>query len=220
MDINNVSNLFIYLKDKYGEDSVRLLRLWEFTVNKMMDNRNHRRFTLRCIKEGITPVSCKIRNPLKTVKSYQIIHKAEKQLLYKRIRNINCIPYMNEYNRSKVYSQLRDPISEEDIVECIHLVSNIKEFRYNKAKKREIDKFERLVKITNGYTSGYLYNFQNSLRRHPPNSAHRLHSIYPSNFRAITIANNTISLAPTSAPTPATTSTNTSAQQTTKGKGP
>ena len=50
MDSNKVSNLFSYLKDKYGEDSVRLLRMWEFTVKKMMDNRNHRRFTLRCIK--------------------------------------------------------------------------------------------------------------------------------------------------------------------------
>ena len=80
MNINKISNLFSYLKDKYGEDSVRLFRLWELTVKKKVDNRNHR-FTLRCIKAGITPVSCKFRNPLKTYKSYQIIHKAEKQLL-------------------------------------------------------------------------------------------------------------------------------------------
>ena len=47
MDINKVSNLFTYFKEKYGEESVRLLRLWEFTVKKMADHRNHRRFTLR-----------------------------------------------------------------------------------------------------------------------------------------------------------------------------
>ena len=65
MDINKISNLFSYLKEKYGEDSVRLLRLWEFTIKKMADNRNHGRFTLRCIEAGITSVSCKTRNPLK-----------------------------------------------------------------------------------------------------------------------------------------------------------
>ena len=49
MDKNKVSNLFSYLKDKYGEDSVRLLRIREFTVKKMLDSSNHRRFTLKCI---------------------------------------------------------------------------------------------------------------------------------------------------------------------------
>ena len=50
MEPNKDSNLFSYLKDKYGEESVRLLRLWEFTVKKMADHGNHRRFMLRCIK--------------------------------------------------------------------------------------------------------------------------------------------------------------------------
>ena len=64
MDTNKVSNLFSYSRDKYGEDSVKLLRFWEFTVMKMVDNKNHRRFTLRYIEAGITPVSCRIRNPI------------------------------------------------------------------------------------------------------------------------------------------------------------
>ena len=41
-----VSNLFSYLKDKNGEESIRLLRFCEFTVKKMVDHLNHRRFTL------------------------------------------------------------------------------------------------------------------------------------------------------------------------------
>ena len=119
-----VSNLFSYLKEKYGDDGVRLLRLCAFIVKKMADNRNHRGFTLRCIKAGITPVSCKIRNPLNSSRSYQIIHKAKKQLLYERVRNINSILYMYKHNRSKVYSQLRNPI-KEDLIKCIHLFNNI-----------------------------------------------------------------------------------------------
>ena len=58
-------NLFSYKKNKYGEESVRILRFWEITVKKMVDHRKHSRFTLRCIKAGITPVNCRTRNPLK-----------------------------------------------------------------------------------------------------------------------------------------------------------
>ena len=65
MDSNKVSDLFQYLKDKYREECVKLLRFWGFTVKKMVDHRNHRRFTFRCIRAGITPLSCKIRNPPK-----------------------------------------------------------------------------------------------------------------------------------------------------------
>ena len=37
MDTNKDSNLFKYLRDKYGQDSVKLLRNWEFIVKKMAD---------------------------------------------------------------------------------------------------------------------------------------------------------------------------------------
>ena len=104
IETKKVNNLFSYLRDKYGEDSVKLIRFWEFTVKKMAEHRNHRRFTARCIKAGITPVSCRIRNSLKIGKSYQIIHKVEKQLLYERVRNRNNILYVYEHNRAECYS--------------------------------------------------------------------------------------------------------------------
>ena len=100
MDTNKGSNSFKYLKDKCGEDSVKLLRNWEFIGKKMVDYRNHRNFTLRCLKVRVTPVSCKSKNPLqfKTPGSYHIIHKAERQLLYDRVRNINRVLDIYEHN--------------------------------------------------------------------------------------------------------------------------
>ena len=100
MDTNKFSNVFSYLKDKYGGENVRLLRNWDFIVKKMSDYRNHR-FTLRCIKVEITPVSCRLKNPLKSNKSYHIIHRVEKQLLYERVRNINKTLYMHENKRAE-----------------------------------------------------------------------------------------------------------------------
>ena len=101
------SNIISYLRTKYGEDCIRLLRKWEIITKKMADYRNHRRFMLKCMKVSITPVSCKLKNPLKTRISFDIIHKTEEQLLYERIRNINKTLDMFETNRSDYYSHLK-----------------------------------------------------------------------------------------------------------------
>ena len=115
-----------------------MLRKWEITIKKMVDYRNHRRFMLKCIKSGITPVSCKLKNPLKTKRSYEIIHKAEKQLLYERIRNINRTLDMFEQNRSQYYSHLKNMINQHDqeidIEKCIQFINKIKEHRHSKIK--------------------------------------------------------------------------------------
>ena len=68
MDINKVSSLYIYLRDKYGTDSVKLLRFWEVTVKKMVDYRNHRRFTFICIKARIIQLVVGSGTPSKHVK--------------------------------------------------------------------------------------------------------------------------------------------------------
>ena len=115
-------------------------------MKKMADYRNHRSFMLKCIKAGITPVSCKLKNPLKTRKNYDIIHKAEKQLKNKSIRNINNTLDMFEQNRSQLYSHLKNMINqhdqETDIGKCIQFINKIKEHRDNKIKNKHIDKFE------------------------------------------------------------------------------
>ena len=79
----------------------KTFRKWEIITKKMADYRNHRRFTLKCIKASITPVSCKLKKPpsFRSIKSYQIIHRAEKQLLYECIRNINGILAMLDKHR-------------------------------------------------------------------------------------------------------------------------
>ena len=77
MDKDKDSDLISDLRTKYGDESVRTFRKWEITVKKIADFRNHRRFTLKCIKASITPVSCKLKNPLKTRKSYNIIQTVE-----------------------------------------------------------------------------------------------------------------------------------------------
>ena len=137
MDTNKARSIFKYLKGKYGEDSVKQLRNWEVLVRKMADFGNHRYFAFKCIKVRITPVSCKIRNPLqnKTQKRYQIIHKAERRMLYERVRNINSILNMYKHNQSKGYIHLKNIVSEDDLYKCIHFINMIKEHRHDNIKK-------------------------------------------------------------------------------------
>ena len=44
---------------------------------------------LRCLSQGVTPVSLRLKNLTRTQKGECIIKRAEKQLLNERIRNIN-----------------------------------------------------------------------------------------------------------------------------------
>ena len=128
----------------------------------MVDYRNHRRFMLRCIKASITPVSCKLKNPLKTKGSYDIIHKTEKLLLYKRIRGINKTLAMLDKQRENQYIEFKDAIfksnnnnnnnqqhvqdqdKQSDLERSWLFINKIKEHCHNKIKEKQIDKFERL----------------------------------------------------------------------------
>ena len=148
---NKDSNLFSDVRTKYGEEFVSQLRKWEITIKKLADYRNHRMLTLKCIKTGITPVSCRVNVPLKTNISYHIIHKAEKQLMYERIRNINYILNKYEDVRGKQFSHLKTIFSQQpnqqhdqDLYKCLAFIHKIKELRHNKIKSRQINKFDQL----------------------------------------------------------------------------
>ena len=140
----------------------------------MIDFWSHRRFTLRCIKVGINPVTCRLKNPLKTPKSYHI-HQVEKQLLYERVRNINNTRYMYELKRSECYTKLENLKQDGDISQCCLLISKIKEFRHNKTRSRQKDKFNRLVSTSKGYFHNYssfgTFGGHVFFGRHPQNTS-------------------------------------------------
>ena len=89
MGINRTGNLNLHVQHKFGKEHVILLCEWEGLVKKMAHFHNHRRFILRCVNTGITPVNCNLKNIIETPRSYQIIGKAEKQLLNEGVKIIN-----------------------------------------------------------------------------------------------------------------------------------
>ena len=100
-----------------------------------------------------------MKNPLlcKSFRSYQIIHKAEKQLLYERTRNINSILATLDKQRESQYQKFKDMLDinnsdhEQYFDRSRTFIYKIKEHRHDKIKKKHIDKFERLYFKRYGY---------------------------------------------------------------------
>ena len=89
MRSNRMRNIHMHIRREYGEENVKVFCWWEKMGNKMVDFSNHRRFTLRCLKEDIIPVSIRLKSTIRTPKGHHIIRKAERALLNERIRLVN-----------------------------------------------------------------------------------------------------------------------------------
>ena len=107
----------------------------------------------------------------KSKRSYQIIHKAENQLLYECIRNINNIPAMFDKQREDQYKKFKDTISnqnnqnqDQDLDRNRLFINKIKEHRHDKIKAKHIKKFEKLYFKHHGChynISRWTHNFDN-----------------------------------------------------------
>ena len=61
------------MKEEFGQRSIFLLGQWEKLEKKMANYRNHLRFTIRCLKNEVIPVSIRLKTNVKTSKGFQII---------------------------------------------------------------------------------------------------------------------------------------------------
>ena len=71
------------------EKKVILLQQWEKFEKKMADFHNHRRFSLRCLKYDVIPVSIRLKTNIRTSRGLEIVRKAERQVLNECIRSNN-----------------------------------------------------------------------------------------------------------------------------------
>ena len=110
----------------------------------MANYQNHRRFTIKCLKRDIIPVSIKLRTSLYTRKASQIVKKAEKQLLNECIRSINNTIEINMFRRNAYFQQLETVLDQGTLQECTSFIRKIRECRHRKVKERQIRKFHTL----------------------------------------------------------------------------
>ena len=95
-----------YIHKEYGQESVKYLQKRERIEKKMVDLKNHRRFSLRCLDSNTFPVSLRLKSNIKTPKALNIIRKTEKALLNERIRTINNTQEMLEHQSHTCKTEL------------------------------------------------------------------------------------------------------------------
>ena len=150
-------NLHAYINQEYGQGSIFLLRRWEKLEKKMANFRNHRPFTIKCLKNNIIPVSVRLKTNIKTTKGLDIIRRAEKQLLNECIRSINNQLELFMFNRDTCMDKLQELLDKETMEECEDLIKRVIENRHKLVLERQKSKYEALQqrKIGGHSNKGY-----------------------------------------------------------------
>ena len=123
----------------------------------MADFRNHWRFTIKCLKNDIIPVSVRLKTNIHTTKGLDIIRRAEKQLLNECIRSINNQLEMFMFKRDKCYLKLKCIIDQKTMEECEKLIKNVIESRHKRVLERQRAKNEVLYQHKIGCHSNKVY---------------------------------------------------------------
>ena len=130
-------NIHNHLRSEYGIESVRLLHRWERIEGKMVDFKNHRWFSLRCLSNDVIPVSIRLKSNIKTPKGKEIIRRTEKALLNERVCSINNSIYMFSLQIDTCQIELAKKIKEEDLRNCQDFIETRKEARHYKTMIRQ-----------------------------------------------------------------------------------
>ena len=138
---------------EFGLENVTILRKWEQLEKKIANYKNHRRFTLRCLSQKITPNSLKLKSNIKTSKGKRILERTERQLTNERVRNINNTIATCTCLRDTCMEELKDQISNFYFQESVKFIERVRETRHQTVLKRHLSKFDQLWQRSRGVRS-------------------------------------------------------------------
>ena len=111
-------NLHKNIKEKYGLEAIQQLCLWEKSVIKASNFKNHRIFMLICIGQNLIPVSIR----LKPLKSKQFIsanarknNRKDRKTVNARKRTSNKTIQVNEDNGNHNKTRLASIVTQVDL---------------------------------------------------------------------------------------------------------
>ena len=149
-NLNRMRNLHSIIEKEFGRESVAIFRDWEHHVKKLADFKNHRRFTLRCLSQKITPVSLRLKRNIKTERGIKIIQRVEKQLMDERVRQTNNTIDICSNLINTCMNELKVKIRQELFEKCQEFIDRIRERRHKTVLERHLKKYERLCQKTRG----------------------------------------------------------------------
>ena len=101
----------------------------------MADFCNDRRFSLRCLKIDVIPVSIRLKTNIRTVRGLEIIRKAERKLLNEHVRSINNTLELYMYERDSIVQQLEDKLEQDQsnlLEKCKDFIKRVIECRHHR----------------------------------------------------------------------------------------
>ena len=137
-------NLHLHVLKEFGQENVAKLWKWEKIEKKMVEYSNHRRFSLRCLSKDLTPVSVRLKCNIKTSRDWQIIRRAQRQLLSEHIISINNTLDLHMDKREAYIRQLDGELGQTTMEECKELIKRIIEARHKRVLECQSAKFEKL----------------------------------------------------------------------------
>ena len=118
-------NLHNIIRTEFEWENVIILRRWDHLEKKIANFSNHRRFTLRCMSQKITPSSLKLKTNIKTHRGRQFLQGAEKQLADECIRAINNTIDTCTWLRDTCMNELKGQINDFYFKECCDFISRV-----------------------------------------------------------------------------------------------
>ena len=110
----------------------------------MCDYQNHRKFLLKYLGNGTIPVSIRLKNNVRTQRSDNIIQKAERSLLNKRIREVNITLDQLKHDAYMYQTKLSAIIGQDLMEKCTEFIKEHKELRHKVVMERQIRKYNKL----------------------------------------------------------------------------
>ncbi|XP_072015061.1 uncharacterized protein [Amphiura filiformis] len=135
------------LRNDYGKDCLKNIRLLEKTGIKQSRYRNHLRFSLHCNHHNITPVSLHLSSSVIGSKADNILRRAERSLLNVSIGQVvQKLKHLdNEKDRLGDLIFRASPLSADDKAEVKQRVTKSEVKEHDTCKQRQQRKFTRLV---------------------------------------------------------------------------
>ena len=137
--LNRMRNLHVSIGTEFGGESVAIFRTWEKLEMKIANFKNHRRFTLRCISQKITP-SLKLRSNIKAPRGKRMLHRAGKQLADEHIRSINNPIETCTHKKEACMEQIKGQISVTYYKEWCKFMEKVREHRHRTTLERHLKK--------------------------------------------------------------------------------
>ncbi|KAH7945247.1 hypothetical protein HPB49_008660 [Dermacentor silvarum] len=131
---------YIGLRHKYGQPAINGIRQFLSASTRLAAFNMHLRFKLTCKSKQLIPKSLRLKHPVKSAFSHQVISRAERQLLQARIED--CTRTVKNLERRVFFATRQLEFIMPEVVPEIHLVANQETRR--RMEKQEVSQERKL----------------------------------------------------------------------------